>query len=114
MSNKTNKTRFAPKLHIKKGDRVQVIAGNDKGTTGEVLQVFPDKNRAIVEKVNMVKKHQKPTQDNPGGIVEMEASIHVSNLMLLDPKSGEPTRIGRKLVDGKLVRYSKKSGELFN
>ena len=114
MANKTNKTRFAPKLHIKKGDQVQVIAGNDKGSTGEVLQVFPAKNRAIVERVNMVKKHQKPTQDNPGGIVEMEAPIHISNLMLLDPKSGEPTRIGRKVVDGKLVRYSKKSGELFN
>lgn len=114
MANNNNKTRFAPKIHIKKGDRVQVIAGNDKGTTGEVLEVFPKKYRAIVEKVNMVKKHQKPTQDNPGGIVEMEAPIHISNLMLLDPKSGEPTRIGRKLVDGKLVRYAKKSGELFN
>lgn len=114
MANKTKKTRFAPKLHVKKGDRVQVISGNDKGTTGEVLQVFPAKNRAIVERVNMVKKHQKPTQDNPGGIVEMEAPIHISNLMLLDPKTGEPTRIGRKEVDGKLVRYSKKTGELFN
>jgi large subunit ribosomal protein L24 len=114
MANKTKKTRFAPKLHVKKGDRVQVISGNYKGTTGEVLQVFPTKNRAIVERVNMVKKHQKPTQDNPGGIVEMEAPIHISNLMLLDPKTGEPTRIGRKEVDGKLVRYSKKTGELFN
>lgn len=114
MAKKAKKTRFAPKLHVKKGDRVQVIAGNDKGTTGEVLQVFPAKNRAIVENVNMVKKHQKPTQDNPGGITEMEAPIHLSNLMLLDPKTGEPTRIGRKLVDGKLVRYSKKTGETFN
>lgn len=109
---KAKKTRFAPKLHIKKGDRVRVIAGDYKGAEGEVLQVFPAKNRAIVENVNIVKKHQKPTQDNPGGIVEMPAPIHVSNLMLLDPKTGEPTRIGRKLVDGKLVRYSKKTGEI--
>ena len=114
MAKKAKKTRFAPKLHIKKGDRVMVIAGNDKGETGEVLEVFPAKNRAIVENLNMVKKHQKPTQDNPGGIIDLPASIHLSNLMLLDPKTGEPTRIGRKVVDGKLVRYAKKSGELIN
>lgn len=112
MSNNKKKNRFAPKLHVKKGDKVMVIAGDDKGETGEVLEVFPDKNRAIVENLNMVKKHKKPTQDNPGGIIDMPASIHLSNLMLLDPKTGEPTRIGRKLVDGKLTRYSKKSGEL--
>ena len=112
MSKNTKKTRFAPKLHIKKGDRVMVIAGNDKGQSGEVLEVFPKKNRAVVDNLNMVKKHQKPTQDNPGGIVDMPAPIHLSNLMLIDPKTGEPTRIGRKLVDGKLVRYAKKSGEL--
>lgn len=114
MAKKAKKSRFAPKLHIKKGDRVMVIAGNDKGETGEVLEVFPSKNRAIVENLNMVKKHQKPTQDNPGGIIDLPASIHLSNLMLIDPKTGEPTRIGRKLVDGKLVRYAKKSGELIN
>jgi large subunit ribosomal protein L24 len=112
MSKKVKKTRFAPKLHIKKGDRVKVIAGNDKGEVGEVTEVFPDKNRAIVENLNMKKKHRKPTQDSPGGIVDIPASIHLSNLMLVDPKSGEATRIGRKLVDGKLVRYAKKSGEL--
>ncbi|MEO1259648.1 MAG: 50S ribosomal protein L24 [Bacteroidota bacterium] len=99
-------------MHVKKGDRVMVIAGNDKGQTGEILEVFPKKNRAIVDNLNMVKKHQKPTQDNPGGIIDMPAPIHLSNLMLIDPKTGEPTRIGRKLVDGKLVRYAKKSGEL--
>ena len=114
MAKKAKKSRFAPKLHIKKGDRVMVIAGNDKGETGEVLEVFPAKNRAIVENLNMVKKHQKPTQDNPGGIIDLPASIHLSNLMLLDPKTGEPTRIGRKVVDCKLVRYAKKSGELIN
>ncbi len=112
MSKKAKKTRFAPKLHIKKGDRVRVIAGDYKGAEGEVLEVFPKKNRAIVENVNIVKKHQKPTQDNPGGIVEIPAPVHVSNLMLLDPKTGEPTRVGRKRVDGKLVRYSKKTGEI--
>ena len=97
---------------LKKGDRVIVVAGADKGKQGEVLEVFPAKNRAIVEDVNIVKKHQKPTQDNPGGINEIPAPVHLSNLMLVDPKTGEATRIGRKVVDGKLVRYSKKSGEI--
>lgn len=114
MAKKAKKTRFAPKFHIKKGDKVRVISGNHKGETGEVLEMFPDKSRAIVDNVNMVKKHRKPTQNNPGGIVDIAASIHISNLMLIDPKTGEPTRIGRKEVDGKSVRYAKKSGELFN
>ncbi len=114
MAKSTNNVKNTGKLHVRKGDRVMVIAGQDKGKTGEILKVFPDKYRAVVERVNMVKKHQKPTQNNPGGMIEMEAPVHISNLMLLDPKTGEPTRIGRKLVDGKLVRYSKKSGELFN
>ncbi len=114
MAQQEKKTRFAPKLHIKKGDKVKVVAGNYKGETGEVLEVFPDKNKAIVENINMKKKHRKPTQDRPGGIVDIAAPIHISNLMLVDPKTGEATRIGRKLVDGKLVRYAKKSGELFN
>ncbi len=112
MSKKKAMKRFAPKLHIKKGDRVRVMAGTNKGREGEVLEVFPKKQRAIVDGVNIVKKHRKPMGDNPGGIVEMPAPIHISNLMLLDPKTGEPTRIGRKEVDGKLVRYSKKSGEI--
>ncbi len=114
MAKQTKKVKFTGKLHIRKGDKVMVISGNHKGETGEVLEVFPAKYRAIVDNVNMVKKHRKPTQDNPGGIIEIPASLHISNLMLIDPKTGEPTRIGRKLVDGKLVRYSKKSGELFN
>lgn len=112
MSTNHNQKRFAPKLHIKKGDKVKVIAGSWKNSVGEVMQVFPTKNRAIVEGVNIVKKHKKPTQNDKGGIIEMEASIHISNLMVVDPKSGEATRIGRKLVDGKMVRYSKKSGEI--
>lgn len=108
------KKRFAPKLKIKKGDRVVVIAGayKDREKVREVLEVFPEKNRAIVDQVNIAKKHMKPTQDNPGGITEKPTPIHISNLMLVDPKSNEPTRIGKKEVDGKLVRYSKKSGEI--
>jgi large subunit ribosomal protein L24 len=110
MKGKQQKKRA--KLHVKKGDKVMVIAGADKGKTGSVLEVFPHKNRAIVENVNVVKKHQKPTNENPGGITEISAPVHVSNLMLIDPKTGEPTRIGRKLVDGKLQRYSKTSDEI--
>jgi len=104
-SHKTNK------LHIKKGDRVVVISGANKGSEGEVIQVIPSKYRAIIEGVNVVKKHAKATAEQPGGINEVEAPIHLSNLQLVDPKSGTATRIGRKLVDNKLVRYSKKSGE---
>jgi len=112
---KAQPKRFRPKLKIKKGDQVVVIAGayKDRERSREVLEVFPEKNRAIVDGVNMVKKHTKPDQDNPGGIVEVPAPIHLSNLMLVDPKTGEPTRIGRKQdEDGKLVRYSKTSGEI--
>lgn len=101
------------KLHIKKGDSVVVIAGNYKGREGKVLEVIRATEKAIVEGVNMVKKHTKPNAKQPqGGIVEKEAPIHISNLMNKDPKTGKPTRIGRKLnSEGKLVRYSKKSGE---
>lgn len=101
------------KLHIKKGDTVVVITGNDKNRQGKVLEVIREKSRAIVEGVNMIKKHTKPNAANPqGGIIEKEAPIHISNLMLLDPKSGSKTRIGRRpAANGKLVRYSKKSGE---
>ena len=100
------------KLHVKKGDMVQVIAGDDKGKIAKVLQVIPEKNRAIVEGVNVNKKHTKPNAKHPqGGIVEQEASIHISNLMVVEGKT--PTRIGRRINEktGKLVRYSKKSGE---
>lgn len=96
------------KLHIKKGDTVFVNTGNDKGKTGKVVKVLVEKQRAIVEGVNMVSKSQKPNAKNPqGGIVKMEAPIHISNLNVVDPKSGKPTRIGRRRnEDGKLVRYS--------
>ncbi len=103
------------KLHIKKGDNVFVIAGESKNLekSGRVLSVDPKNQRAIVEGFNMIKKHTKPNAKNPqGGIVEQEAPIHISNLMLADPKTGKPTRVGRKLnEEGKLVRYAKKSGE---
>jgi large subunit ribosomal protein L24 len=100
------------KLHIKKGDTVYVNAGNDKGKTGKVLSVIPDKDRAIVEGINMVSKHTKPNANQPqGGIIKREAGIHVSNLQHIDPASQKATRIGRKFVDGKKIRYAKKSGE---
>ena len=101
------------KLHIKKGDTVYVNSGEDKGKTGVVLKVLVKENRAVVEGVNMVSKHTKPSAKNPqGGIVKMEAPIHISNLNVVDPKSGKATRIGRKMSsEGTLVRYSKKSGE---
>ncbi|MCQ2176684.1 MAG: 50S ribosomal protein L24 [Bacteroidales bacterium] len=100
------------KIHIKKGDTVYVNAGNDKGKTGKVLSVIPDKDRAIVEGVNVVSKHTKPNSKQPqGGIIKQEASIHISNLNLIDPQSGKATRVGYKTVDGKKIRYAKKSGE---
>ncbi|MBO4702180.1 MAG: 50S ribosomal protein L24 [Lachnospiraceae bacterium] len=100
-------------MHIKKGDTVYVNAGESKGQQGRVLEILKKKNRAIVEGVNMISKHQKPNAAHPqGGIIKQEAGIHISNLMLVDPKTGKPTRIGRKKnEDGKLVRYAKKSGE---
>ena len=110
MEKKSNKQ---PKLNIRKGDTVKVIAGNDKGKTGKVLEVVLEKNRAVVEGVRVVTKHQKPSAGKPeGGIQKKEAAIHVSNLMLVDPASGKPTRVGRRLNDNKLVRYSKKTGEI--
>jgi large subunit ribosomal protein L24 len=101
------------KIHIKKGDQVIVNAGEYKGQKGRVLTVDREKNRAIVEGVNMVSKHTKPNAKNPqGGITKQEAPVHISNLNLVDPSTGEATRIGRKLNDNnKLMRYAKKSGE---
>jgi large subunit ribosomal protein L24 len=101
------------KINIKKGDTVMVITGESKGQKGRVLEVDREKERVLVDSVNMVSKHTKPNAKAPqGGIVKKEAPVHVSNLMLIDPASGKPTRVGRKLNDkSKLVRYSKKSGE---
>ena len=101
------------KLHIKKGDTVFVNAGDDRGKTGRVLEVIKDKNRAIVEGINLVSKHTKPNAEHPqGGIIKKEAPVHISNLQVVDPVKGGASRIGRRLNDkGKLVRYAKKSGE---
>lgn len=99
-------------MHVKKGDKVKVISGKDRGKEGTILEAYPKKERVLVEGINMIKKHAKPSQDNPqGGILNQEAAIHVSNVMLIDPKSGEPTRIGYENRDGKKVRIAKKSGE---
>ena len=98
-------------MYLKKGDKVIVIAGRDKGKTGTIQKVIPESNRVVVENVNVRKKHQKPTQANPeGSIVEVYAPIDASNVMLEDPKTKKPTRIGHKEVKGKKVRYAKKSG----
>ena len=100
------------KSNIKKGDNVYVLSGEDRGKTGRVLKVLTTKGRAIVEGINIVTKATKPNAKHPqGGLVKMEAPIHMSNLALVDPKSGKPTRVGYRIEDGKKVRYAKKSGE---
>lgn len=101
------------KLHVKKDDNVIVISGKDKGKKGRVIAAYPRENRVLVEGVNMVKKHTRPSQVNPqGGIIEQEAPIHASNVMHVDPKSGKPTRIGYKVDgNGKKVRIAKRSGQ---
>ncbi len=106
-------TSKTTKLHIRKGDTVKVLTGADRGKTGKVQEVLRDEQKAIVEGVNMKHKHQKPNAQNPeGGITQSEAPIHISNLMVVDPASGEASRIGRKVNDqGKLQRYSKKNGQ---
>ena len=109
-----SKNKKAPaKLHIRSGDTVKVIAGNAKGETGKIKKVLIEKSRATVEGVNMITKHVKPNAQNPQGSIEkLEGTIHISNLMVVDPKTGEPTRTGRKADEkGKLQRYSKKTGE---
>ena len=106
---------MATKLKIRKGDRVIVTTGRDKGKTGEVLKVFSKENRALVQGVNMVKRHQRPTAASTGGIVEKEAAIHLSNLAHLDPKDQKPTRVGFKFLEGnRKVRFAKRSGEVID
>ena len=104
------------KFKVKKGDTVKVLAGEGKGSTGRIVRVIPKMNRVVVEGVNMIKKHQKPSATSPqGGIVEMEAPLHISNVSLVDPTSNEVTRVGRKMDDnGNVVRYAKKSGEVLS
>lgn len=110
---KKKKLSHNNKLHVKKDDTVMVISGKDKGKKGRVIAAFPRDNRVLVENINMVKRHTKPSQQNQqGGIINQEAPIHVSNVMPLDPKSGLPTRIGYKILDnGKKVRIAKRSGQ---
>jgi large subunit ribosomal protein L24 len=103
------------KLKIKKGDRVVVITGKDKGKTGEVLRVMPKENRLVVQGVNVVKRHTRPSMGNAGGIVEKEGAIHVSNVAHIDPKDNKPTRVGFKMLeDGRKVRVAKRSGEVLD
>lgn len=98
-------------MFVKTGDKVRVISGKDKGKEGTIIKSLPKKDRVVVEGVNMIKKHQKPNNANPqGGIVDTEAPIHVSNVMLIDPSNNEPTRVGYKVEDGKKIRVSKKTG----
>ena len=106
---------MAEKFKIKRGDRVVVMAGRDKGKKGEVLRVLRQDRRAVVSGVNMMKRHTRPSTGNPGGIVQREAPLHISNLALQDPKDGQPTRVGfRFLDDGRKVRYAKRSGEVID
>jgi len=99
---------------LKKGDKVVVIAGKDKGKRGEITSVLPAEGRAVVQGINLVKRHQRPTQTAAGGIETKEAAIQLSNLMIEDPKDQAPTRVGFKVVDGKKVRFAKKSGEVID
>lgn len=108
-----SKLNKKPKLHVKSGDTVKVIAGNHKGQTGKIVQVLVKQNRVVIAGVNMITKHIKPTAQNPQGeLKQEEGSVHISNVMLIDPSTGEPTRTGRKVNEaGKLQRYSKKTGK---
>lgn len=103
------------KLRVKKGDKVAVLTGRDKGKSGEVLRVMPAERRVLVAGVNMVKRHTRPSQTEAGGIVEKEASIHVSNIAVMDPKENKATRVGyRTMDDGRKVRFAKRSGEILD
>ena len=99
---------------IKKGDKVVILAGKDRGAEGEVLQVMPKADRVVVRGVNLVKKHQRQTQTEQGGIISKEASLHISNVALRDPSSGKPTRVGFKMEGDKKVRFAKGSGEVID
>ena len=106
---------MAAKFKLKKGDKVVVTTGREKGRKGEIIRMIPSETRAIVSGINKVKRHTRPAAGNPGGIVEKEASIHLSNLAIEDPKDGKPTRVGfRTLDDGRKVRFAKRSGEVID
>ncbi len=102
------------KMKIKKGDQVVILSGDDKGKNGEVVKAMPKEGKVVVSGVNLVKRHTKPSQTTPGGIVTKEAPIHVSNVALIDAKSGKATKVGYKTVDGKKVRVARKSGEVID
>ncbi len=102
------------KLKIKKGDQVVVLSGDDKGKTGEVVKAMPKEGKVVVQGVNLVKRHTKPSQTTPGGIITKEAPLHVSNVAIVDPKSGKASKVGYKEVDGKKVRVARKSGEVID
>ena len=103
------------KVKLKKGDKVVVVAGKNKGKTGEIIKVLPTKNRAVVRGINLVKRHTKPTQNNTGGIIEKEGTINISNIAYLDEKDNKPSRLGFKILeDGRKVRYCKRSGEVID
>ena len=113
MANKNK--RFRPKYRIKKGDTAVVITGEDKGTEGRVLAIDTETGKTLVEGVNLITKHTKPNNQYPeGGLIKKEAPIQISNIMLVDPKTGTPTRVGRRVEDGKIIRYAKKSGEVIS
>lgn len=103
-----------PKLKIKKGDTVIILSGEDKGKTGEVVKAMPKENKVVVSGINLVKRHQKPSQNNPGGIITKEAPVNVSNVSILDPKTGKATKVGYKEEKGKKVRFARKSGEVID
>ncbi len=106
---------MAKKFRLRKGDEVVVISGRDKGKTGSILRVLSSQDRVIVDGINMVKRHTRPSQAQPGGIIDKEAPIHISNVAIADPKDGSATRIGYKfLEDGRKVRFSKRSGEVID
>ena len=105
---------MAPKLKVRKDDEVVVITGRDKGKSGKVIRVIPDELRVVVQGVNMVKRHTRPAQGRQGGIVEKEAPIHVSNVAHLDPTDRSPTKVGFKTVDGRKLRFARKSGEMID
>lgn len=114
-SKKKAEVKVNNKLHVKKGDKVVVIAGRDKGKTGEVLRTYPQRNRVVVAGVQKIKRHTRPSALSAGGVIEKEASIHVSNVMLVDPKENKGTRVGKKILDdGTKVRVAKKSGEVID
>jgi large subunit ribosomal protein L24 len=101
-------------MKVRKDDEVAVLTGREKGKTGKIVKVFPDDSSVLVQGVNMVKRHQKPQQGRQGGIVEKEAPIHVSNVALLDPKDRKPTKVGYKTVDGRKLRFARRSGEMID